>query len=237
MRRARSMMVLAGVLALAAGCGDGGMSTVDAGGGNDAATADGGGVDAGSSDGGSVDAGGSDAGTIDAGGEDAATIEVDAGSSDAGPVAFTLTSTAYDEGGVIPDENACSGANTSPPLAWVGAPAGTMSFALVFTDMSNGLIHWALYDIPATRTDLPADVDMGTSPADVPGARQVPNYDRTTLAYAGPCPPSMHTYQFELYALDVTSLPGSPGTRAQVETAAMAHSLGSATLTATYTPP
>ena len=48
----------------------------------------------------------------------------------------------------------------------------------------------------------------------------------------------MHTYQFAVFALDVATLPGLTlaSTRAQVNTAILAHDTARATLTATFTP-
>jgi Raf kinase inhibitor-like YbhB/YbcL family protein len=163
----------------------------------------------------------------------------DAARPDGPPVTFALTSTAFVEGGVIPDENACAGANTSPPLAWTPGPSGTMSYAVVFTDISPPpLVHWVIYDISATATGLPADVDKVYAPPDVPGAHQTVSYSPGTRGYLGPCPGTTHTYQFEVFALDVTPLPGATmaTTRAQAVALIADHDLASATLTGTYTP-
>jgi phosphatidylethanolamine-binding protein (PEBP) family uncharacterized protein len=55
--------------------------------------------------------------------------------------------------------------------------------------------------------------------------------------YNGPCPPSAHTYQFKVYALSTATLPGGTmsTTKEQVVTSS-ATNLGTATLTATFTP-
>ena len=128
--------------------------------------------------------------------------------------------------------------NTSPPLAWSGAPAGTLSYAVFFTDATTSFRHSAIYDIPSTRTDLPLDVEHTAMPSDVPGARQSRGY-MGRPGYEGPCPGSMHRYRFTLYALDVATLPGltASSSLAAVEAAMMEHSLGTATLTGTHTPP
>lgn len=168
-----------GVLALAA-CGDDGGSP---------GTADAG-----------IDSPGSDASTD-------ATI-------DAPAAAFTLTSPTITEGMPFPVAHMCDGANTSPALNWTNPPAGTMSFAVVLTDKTNGLIHSMIYDIPATLTGLPADVDKVYAPPDVPGAHQTTAYptQNPPRGYLGPCPSmadAAHTYEFMLYAINATTLPGS----------------------------
>lgn len=165
--------------------------------------------------------------------EDAGT---DAAAEPAGP--FTLTSTAFEEGGVIPTAHACHGANTSPPLAWSGAPTDTKSFAIIFNDRTTDFLHSVIYDIPATTTELPANVQKTYQPSNVPGAKQTRAYTMT-YGYAGPCPQEMHTYEFVLYALDVEALPGVTQTtaRADAVTAIEAHGIASTKLTGTYTPP
>lgn len=160
---------------------------------------------------------------------------------DAPSSGFTLTSSAYAEGGVIPLAHVCTaqgGMNSSPPLAWSGAPAGTMSYAIFFTDATTSFRHSAIYDIPSTLSELPADVERTAMPSDVPGARQPRGYPGTP-GYAGPCPGTMHRYRFTLYAIDVATLPGltASSSLVDVERAMMEHSLGTATLTGTHTPP
>lgn len=187
--------------------------------------------------------GGNDAPAIDASGGGDAALDgaggVDAsGDLDAAPGSFTLTSPAFAEGGVIPDENSCNGANTSPALAWTAGPGGTLGYAVVLTDLSNGLVHAVIYDIAGAALGLPADVDKTYAPADVPGAHQTRAYDNTTFGYLGPCPPNTHTYQFAVYALDVATLPGATMTtsRADAVAAIQQHDLATATLSGTFTP-
>ena len=237
--RGAQWVVVCGCLAFAAGCGDGGVVPDDAATGGadafrvDVGSVDGGGVvdafavdapgpmvDANRVDAATRDAGSADANAPDANAPDAAVPPADTGV----PPAFTLTSPAYPEGGVIPNVHTCAGANTSPQLDWVNPPVGTLSFAVFFKDQTTAFRHSAIYDIPSTRTGLPADVDMTAMPADVPGARQPRGYPGTP-GYAGPCPGATHTYRFTLYAIDVATLPGltAGSSLAAVETAFMAH--------------
>ena len=120
------------------------------------------------------------------------------------------------EGGAIATVNTCDGANTSPALAWRNAPAGTMSFAVVLTDKTNGLVHSVIYDIPSTATGLPANVEKTYAPANVPGAHQTAAYNGNR-GYAGPCPPAgtPHTYEFAVHALNAAALPGERLTSAR----------------------
>jgi Raf kinase inhibitor-like YbhB/YbcL family protein len=192
-------------------------------------------VDSALGDAGPVRDGGS-AAAGDAGVTDGSSLEA-AARPDAAP--FTLTSSALAEGAAFPAEHTCTGGNTSPPLDWSGAPVDAKSFALVLTDLSNGLIHSVIYDIPKAVTGLPANVDKAYRPANVPGSRQTVAYDSAVTGYMGPCPPSLHTYEFALYALDVDTLPGGAMglKRDPAQTTILEHDLAVAKLTGTYQKP
>lgn len=148
---------------------------------------------------------------------------------------FSLTSTAFANGAVIPTVHSCNG--PSPALAWDNPPTGTQSFAIVFTDISTDFLHSVTWDIPGGTTSIPADIDRTFEPADLPGAKQAPSYTGTP-GYAGPCPQSPHTYEFKLHALDVATLPGvgAQTSGAQARTAIEAASLQFTTLEGTYDP-
>jgi len=167
---------------------------------------------------------------------DASTVDA---AIDAPPsTTFTLTSPTITEGMPFPLVHICDGANTSPALNWANPPAGTMSFAIIFTDKTNGLIHSVIYDIPATATGLPANVQKAFMPNNVIGARQTTAYDNTTRGYLGPCPPpadAAHTYEFMLYALNASTLPGAMmnTSRMAARTAILANDLGMVALTGT----
>jgi Raf kinase inhibitor-like YbhB/YbcL family protein len=153
--------------------------------------------------------------------------------------AFVVTSTAFTEGGVIPDLHTCKGLDLSPQFAWTGAPAGTLSFAVVLTDKSfNDFKHSVIYDIPANLTGLPEDVEKAFAPTDVPGAHQTRSFGNGPNGYRGPCPGSVHTYEFAVYALDVATLPGLSmnSTANQGDAAILMHDLAVTRLTGTFDP-
>lgn len=202
--------------------------------------------DATSSGGSSGSSGGSSGSSGSSGGDDDASTSggLDSGTvpdaADAATQPFTLTSTALAEGAKFAAENTCTGnINTSPPFAWTAGPAGTLSYALVLTDKSNKLVHAVIYDIPAALTALPANVQKAYQPANVAGAKQPLAYDNTTRGYLGPCPGTLHTYEFALYAIDVATLPGATmaTTRDEIVPIIMAHDLAVAKLTGTYVKP
>lgn len=144
-------------------------------------------------------------------------------------MAFTLTSSTFQDGETIPRQFTCDGIDLAPPLAWSDATEGTRSFALIMEDPDaphGTFTHWLLYDIPATTTELREQAD-GTA---------LPNsFGRA--AYGGPCPPAghgPHRYVFTLYAIDVPALETHDSTRASFDRALRAHTLATARLTGRY---
>ena len=96
------------------------------------------------------------------------------------------------------------GANHSPELDWTVGPSGTLSYAIVLYDETNKYTHWAIWNIPAATSKLPASLPGGADPGGLTGVKQVSFY-LTKDAYAGPGAKS-HVYQFKLYALKVASI-------------------------------
>jgi hypothetical protein len=119
---------------------------------------------------------------------------------------------------VIPAEHTADGKNSSPALAWTGAPATTREFALIMDDPDAGMpqpfVHWVIYKIPATAKGLPEALPAGAvSAPGLAGAIQGLNgFDAfrrantppTPPGYRGPAPPpgKPHHYTFTVYALD-----------------------------------
>lgn len=158
--------------------------------------------------------------------------------------AFTLSSTAFADGGAIPKVHECTSGggsdpgkrNESPPLTWAGAPTAAKSYAIVMRDLDNShLIHWVIYDIPASATSLPQNVDHAYRPSTPAGARQVYYRGSASLyGYQGPCSPStVNTYEFVVHALNQPSL-SSLNSNSSTRTAAreiVGATIGSARIT------
>jgi Raf kinase inhibitor-like YbhB/YbcL family protein len=189
---------------------------------------------------GSVDAGG---GTLDDGGgdDDASPDGALDAAHDAGP--FALTSSVLKDNTPVPKAFTCAtlstqnaqgtGGDASPDLAWSGAPAGTMSFAVVLHDNANKNTHWVIYDIPANVTSLPKGIARTATLTVPPGARQVKSYDGG-YGYMGPCPNVLHEYTFTVYAMPTATTPGiTAGDRAGAEATVKGAALGSAVMTVT----
>jgi len=117
------------------------------------------------------------------------------------PAVVTVTSSAFADGQRIPTKYTCDGDDTSPPLAWSGAPAGTVTFAVIVSDPDaphRTFIHGIVFDLPASVTSL-------AEGAFVPEGAIGGSNDFRTIGYGGPCPPDdddPHHYEFRVYALD-----------------------------------
>lgn len=146
-----------------------------------------------------------------------------------------ISSAAFEEGGAIPKNYTCDGANISPPLKWSRLPAGTKSVALIADDPdapAGTWVHWVLYALPPTVTELAENQPPDKTLAN--GARQGTN-DFRKIGYGGPCPPrGTHRYSFKIYALD-TDLALNPGaTKAELLKAMDGHLLANGQLMARY---
>ena len=139
---------------------------------------------------------------------------------------ITVTSTAFDEGGAIPTRFSCDGEDVSPPLAWEGAPDGTVAFALILDDPdAGGFVHWTVADIAAS--------DGSAEEGESPGIDGRNGFGRA--GYGGPCPPSgTHRYVVTLYALS-EPLSVEPGfSPADLRSAMEGRVLATGHLTGTY---
>ncbi len=139
---------------------------------------------------------------------------------------FTLTITAFADGGMIPAKFTCEGDNVSPELRWSDAPANTRGYALIMDDPdapAGTFTHWVLFDVPAERSSLA----VGAGTVGVEGKN-----DFGRAGYGGPCPPrghGPHRYTFTLYALDIASLKLKAGAgRREMEAALRSHILAQA---------
>ena len=114
-----------------------------------------------------------------------------------------ITSSAFEDGGLIPAKYTCDGADVSPPLQWNKVPEGTKSIALICDDPDAPMgtwVHWVIFGLPADIRELAEDVPPDKTLPN--GARQGTS-DFGRIGYGGPCPPSgTHRYFFKIYALD-----------------------------------
>jgi Raf kinase inhibitor-like YbhB/YbcL family protein len=99
----------------------------------------------------------------------------------------------------------------SPPFTFTGVPATARSLALTFVDQSIGAVKWVVWDIPPQTTGLPANLSKTPHPTELPTSTQRGSLGRTGYSGPGVKGPPLHTYEFQLVALDVATLPGTEG--------------------------
>ena len=141
-----------------------------------------------------------------------------------------LTSSAFSDGGEIPQECGYKNGNKVPPLTVSGIPEGIKSLALIMDDpdamepAGKVWVHWVAWNIEPTTTELENLTTEGMT-------------DFGQVGYGGPAPPDKrHTYVFKLYALDSELDLPDKSTKADVEKAMEGHIIEQATLEGTYAP-
>jgi len=149
---------------------------------------------------------------------------------------LTLSSPAFDDGGIIPNrytQAAAPDTPVSPKLVWDHVPDGTVSFALIVHDPDTSLmhtnaqvLHWLIFNIPGTAREL---VENIPATATLPDGSVQPLNTRKKIGYLGMGAPAVgpyHHYTFELFALDTKLALGPDATQKDVETAMEGHILG-----------
>ncbi len=150
-------------------------------------------------------------------------------------MAFTLTSNDFKDGDVLPDAQVQAKGDTSPHLAWSGAPEGTKSFAVTLYDpdapTGSGFWHWTVANIPADVSEIAAG---GPLPSGAVEGRT--DYGKTGFGGAAPPPGhGPHRYIFTVFAVDTEKLEVTPDNSGAVFGFNLHfHTLARATLTATY---
>jgi Raf kinase inhibitor-like YbhB/YbcL family protein len=114
-----------------------------------------------------------------------------------------METTAFPDGGVIPEKYTGRG-GVQPGFKFSNAPAGTVSYAIIFHDLDVALkgntadvLHWMAWNIPASANGIPE----GSLPAGAVQGNNImgqPNY----MGPGAPPGPRYHHYVFELYALN-----------------------------------
>jgi Raf kinase inhibitor-like YbhB/YbcL family protein len=151
------------------------------------------------------------------------------------PMSLKLTSSAFQNEGLIPDRHSKQGGNVSPQLSWTGVPEDTVSLALIVDDPdapSGVFVHWVLYNISPGTTEL--EEHQPSAPELSNGACQGIN-GFGEQGYGGPQPPSgTHRYVFHLYALDTDTDVPAGLTRQELDGAIEGHVIEEAQLIGRY---
>ncbi len=126
---------------------------------------------------------------------------------------FTLTSESVTDGQPLANDQVsgimgAGGSDVSPQLSWSGFPEETRSFAVTVYDpdapTASGFWHWAVANLPATVTDLPAGVGDGSS-SGLPGDAITLANDAGLKRFIGAAPPpghGVHRYFIAVHAVE-----------------------------------
>jgi len=110
---------------------------------------------------------------------------------------------AFPDGGIVPQKYTGRG-GTQPAFKFSNAPAGTVSYAIIFHDLDVALmggtgdvLHWMAWNIPASANGIPEGKlpDGSVQGNNITGQ---PGY----MGPGAPAGPRYHHYVFELYALN-----------------------------------
>jgi Raf kinase inhibitor-like YbhB/YbcL family protein len=137
---------------------------------------------------------------------------------------FTLKSSTFGEGQMMPKKTAnstanvptnpnCVGENVSPEFSWSNVPDGTKSFILLMSDPEGrggaGVSHFVFYGIPASVTGF-AEGELNKPSDKFVGGKGTAGI----TTYFGPCTPpgqAAHHYTFVLVATDFDPKEMAPG--------------------------
>ena len=159
-----------------------------------------------------------------------------AGSGFAAPESITVTSSAFTDGGAMPQSSAGKGVgdNTSPTLRWDGLPANTRQVVLIIDDVDVPLPRPLLHSVALIEPTV-GGVAAGSLQPGTTGMRFI-RADLGHRGYAGPRPISghgPHHYRFQVFAIDEPIANSVASTKALL--AAMSgHVLARGVLTGTY---
>ncbi len=128
---------------------------------------------------------------------------------------FTLTSQSVTDGQPLANAQVsgimgAGGEDVSPQLSWSGFPDETRSFAVTVYDpdapTASGFWHWAVANLPADVTELPAGAGDGSN---LPGDALTLVNDAGQRRYIGAAPPAghgAHRYYIAVHAVDTEKL-------------------------------
>ncbi len=151
---------------------------------------------------------------------------------------LAVTSTAFENGGMIPKRHTGRGEDISPDLSFGPLNGKAQSIAILMDDLDHPIgayNHWIIFDIPASITLVPENVPKDERVEALGNAVQGLSDYGGKHYYRGPKPPfGTHRYVFRVYILDAfLNLPPSAGKPALLK-AMEGHVLQYGTLTGLY---
>jgi Raf kinase inhibitor-like YbhB/YbcL family protein len=140
-----------------------------------------------------------------------------------------ITSSAFEDNGVMPSEYTCDDSDISPPLNITAVPQEAKSLAIIMDDPDAPMgtfTHWVVWNISPQKTQFA----KGEKISFPQGKTSFGN-----RSYGGPCPPGgTHRYFFKLYALDDIINLKEGASKADLEKAMSGHVISKASLMGKY---
>lgn len=122
---------------------------------------------------------------------------------------ITVTSPAFQDGGLIPIRYTAEAENVSPCIEWKGIPSGTVSIVIITEDRDIPMpqiplftwVHWIVYNIPPDTLSI-SEAVLVSETLEGGGQQGFTSYRKH--GYSGPLPVSgVHKYYFTVYAVDI----------------------------------
>ena len=140
-----------------------------------------------------------------------------------------ITSSAFENNGMIPSEYTCDGSDISPPLIMSDVPQETKSLAIIMDDPDAPMgtfTHWLVWNISPQKKQFTKDEKISFPQGKTSFGSK---------SYGGPCPPGgTHRYFFKLYALDEVLNLKEGSSKAELEKAMKGHVISEAVLMGKY---
>lgn len=140
-----------------------------------------------------------------------------------------ISSTAFENNGMIPSEYTCDGSDISPPLTISEIPKEAKSLAIIMDDPDAPIgtfTHWVVWNIPPQKTQFAKGEKISFPQGKTSFGRK---------SYGGPCPPGgTHRYFFKIYALDLVLNLKEGSSRSELEKAVKGHILTETSLMGRY---
>ena len=134
---------------------------------------------------------------------------------------IVIKSSAFENGGVIPEKYTCKGVNVNPLLEIYHVPPNTQSLVLIVDDPEAPLQtfnHWTVFNINSKTTMIPEN--------SLPAGALLGQNSFGKGNYEGPCPiKGTHNYEFKVYALNKVLSEGAGISRVQLLNAMEGHIL------------
>jgi Raf kinase inhibitor-like YbhB/YbcL family protein len=148
---------------------------------------------------------------------------------------ISVSSPAFNNGGMVPAEYTCDGRGVAPTITWTAVPAETKSIAIIVDDPDAPgatFDHLILFNLPPTQRSLTTDMTRSLTPtSDLISGRN----SSGSLGYTAICPPTgRHHYRFHVLALDAMLPLRAGASGKEVQEAAKTHVLARGELVGLY---